>query len=151
MARWSIDQEMIILDGLMGELPKQSKAPANQDVLVNDLRDTNKFPKTQYSDRSLLSKSRNVSTKAIASDPPILALFPEPAPKPEKPTRAQQLANAYRERKTMTAKQIEEHQALIDAARATLQARAEGVAQAKKTRKANSKAVTSKAETTKKK
>jgi len=149
MARWSIDQEMVILDGLMGDLPKQKKVPANQDVLIQDLRDSNKFPKTQYSDRSLLSKSRNVSTKAIASDPPILALFPEPAPKPEKETKAQKLANAYSARKAMTPAQVKEHAKLIEAARATVKARAEGVAQAKKTRKKNSDAV--KATTAKKK
>ncbi len=139
MARWSIDQEMIILDGLMGTLPKQNgKVPENQTVLIQDLRESNKFPKTQYSDRSLLSKSRNVSTKAIASEPPILALFPDPAPKPERETRAQKLANAYSARASMTADQQKKHKELIDAARATLRARAEGVEQARKTRKKTS-------------
>ena len=132
MAKWNTSQEELILKALQGSLKKQKKAPKTTTELIADLRATSKFPSTRYTERSLLSKSKNISTEALSQG--ILALMPE-KPKPEpKPTAKEKRQEIFSAAPKMNAQQQKKYQALIDAAKEEMEARAKAREKAAATR-----------------
>ena len=128
---WTPEQEEIILDLMMTE-------PEHQGVMLQTLKSgKNKKHFSLKSDRSIISKARQLSYEALAGG--WYAPLPEPAPKAKKPTKAELRAAMFARKAKMDPKIAGrmKTQAMVKHAKEKLAARAAAAEKSKATKNAD--------------